>query len=355
MSQYELIDTLERLHETYSERCKRITALLNEVKADYKDQRKAQNRRNRIKDGYVQYRLFYPEDMPPEEAIAPDPPPAVWAIQDSERTRMRSNLNTLNRVVKALHFAAEALQTEPLDAVKLAKGQEMLKALRSALPELPDILGRYEVILQATVERLSITFGATLRDAFAAEGLTLEGRPPHMHVGRFRIALDFTKRTANLSYGKEPVGKSVKLSAELILKAYRAAYKEIYEREMNGEEWIKQLYEAWRTTCFRQGSRESDASLVACYVELALQRQSDSFLRREPRKSLFKEYTRAQFAYDADLFITRRGLRYDGWMPILRTASKAQTSSPERAIWIVSGDTPDIGSYFSTLAFRKDG
>jgi len=357
MSQQELLDHLEQLRERYSEQKRHISALLKEVKTDYDEQRKAYNRRARIKDGYIQYQLFYPDEAPPpEKVLAPDLPPLGYPIEETARSHIRGKERALTSLLEALRAASEALRTEPLDVVKLAKAQELLTKVRPELmPELPDILERYERIVAAETERLGSTFGTRLYEAFAAEGLTLNGRPPHMHIGRFRIALDFTRRVASLFYGKEPVGKSVKLSAELILKAYRAAHKDIYGREMDSGKWIKQLYEAWRTVRFRQGDKGSDANLVACYIEMALQSQTDFFLRREPRKSLFKEYTRAQFAYDVDLFIIRKRLSYDGWAPSLRNADKSQASSPERSIWIVDGETPDGGSYVSTLRFTKEG
>lgn len=356
MSRQELIDLLEQLRERYAERKKHLSALLKEIKTDHEEQRKVLSRRSRVKEGYVQYRLFYPDELPPEEALAPEPPPPVPPVDEATRTRMRSNERALANLVEALSVASKALQNEPLDVVKLAKGQELLAKIKpSLLPEQPAILESYSAILKAESERLGSTFGRILHDAFAAEGLKLEGKPPDMHIGRFRIKLDFLKRSARLFYGKEPVGKSVGLSAELILKEYHAAHREIYEREVDGKDWLKRLYEAWRIVRFRQGDKSSDANLVACYIEMVLRNQPDSFLRREPRKSLFKEYTRAQFAYDVDRFIFRQKLRHDGLTPFLRNASKAQTDSSDRAIWIVDGETPEGGSYMSTLTFRKEG
>ncbi|MFQ3536505.1 MAG: hypothetical protein SNJ58_11570 [Aggregatilineales bacterium] len=354
MSHQELRNLLEQLHEKYNERKRRISALRQEIKTDYEEQRKAHNRRNRIKESYIQYRLFSAED-PPEAVPVSDLPPATYPIAESEHERIRKDERALIKVTKALRFASETLRATPLDVVKLARGQQLLAGLdASVLPELPDILERYERILQAETQRLSSIFGTTLCDSFAAEGLTLEGRPPDMYVGRIRLSLDFTKRTAELLYGKESVFKNIKLSAELILKAYRAAYKSIYERQVDGQAWMKRLYEAWRIVRFQQGNNSPDANLIACYVEMALRDQTDFFLHREPRKKLFKEYTRAQFAYDVDLFVIRQGLHCDGWAPFLRNADKAQARSPERSIWIVKGATPNDGNFVSTLLFRKE-
>lgn len=356
MSQQELLDHLGQLREKYSEQKRHISALLNEVKEDYGAQRKAHDRRARIKEDYIQYQLFYPEEPPPENVLALELPPVAYPVEETALSRIRSKEKALDELLKALRAASEALRTEPLDVVKLAKAQELLTKVKvELLPELPDILERYERIISAETERLGVTFGTTLYEAFAAEGLTLNGRPPYMHVGRFGIALNFTKRTATLFYGKEPLGKGMRLSAELILKAYRAAHKDIYGREVDGEKWIKQLYEAWRVVRFRQEDKNPEANLVACYIEMALQSQSPLFLRREPRKSLFKEYTRAQFAYDVDRFLRRQKLSCDGWVPSLRLASKAQAGSSERSMWIVQGDTPDSGDYMSVLIFRKEG
>jgi hypothetical protein len=349
MSQQELLATIEQLRERYKQQRKLIADLLKDLKTDQDEQRKRRNRYARIKQDYAQYLTLFPSETPLEESLAPEPPPAAWLLPEAERNRLRANHKMLDNLLNALQTASDGLRIEPPDVVKLSKAQETLKR---ALPDLPDLLERYDSVLQKATEDLSIYFGTSLVAAFAAEGLTLEGRPPNMHIGRFAIKLNFAKRAAHILYGKEFVGKA-DLTPEAILKAYRTAHKDVAERQEDGKQWIKMLYEAWRIVRFRQNSKEPAANLVACYVELTLQQQSSNFLKREPRKSLFKDYTRAQFAYDVDLFILRRRLHYDDHIPYLQPAILAQTDSPETSLWIVSGDQPDSGRYYSLLAFKR--
>jgi len=360
MSQQELLATIEQLRERYKQQRKLIADLLKDLKIDQDEQRKRLSRYARVKQDYAQYLTLFPSETPLEESLSPEPPPAAWLLPEAERNRLRTDRDKLDRLLNALQVASDGLRIEPPDVVKLSKAKETLDSLKSIFHELPEPLERYDGVLQKATEDLSIYFGTSLFAAFAAEGLTLEGRPPTMHIGRFVIKLDFAKRAAHILYGKEPVGKPVRLSAELILKAYRAAHKDVVERQEDGEQWIQMLYEAWRTARFRQGIRESDqgnrdsrVNLVACYVELAILRQSRNFLKREPRRSLFKEYTRAQFVHDIDLFISRRQLRHDKFKPVLSVALQAQTDAPESRMWIPYGSKPDDGHYVSSLTFEE--
>lgn len=353
MSQQELLSEIERLREYFSQRRKSVEETLKHLKADYDDQRRRFNRYARLKESYTQYREFFPSEIPLEESLMPDPPPPQHAIIEAERKRLRADSDKLKRVLSALQTAAEALRAEQPDVAKLSDVQKTLSSLQQSHAELSGMLEQYDSFLQPLIDSLNLTFGTTLYNAFAAEGLTLEGRMPSLYIGRFAIKVELTKRSARILYGKEQVGKPVKLSAEAILKAYRAAHKEVAERQENDEQWLKMLYEAWRTVRFRQGTREPSVNIVSCYIELALQRQADHFLRREPRKSLFKEYTRAQFAHDLDLFVIRRRLQHDGFVPNLHTATKSQASSSETSLWVVDGNQPDSGRYYGLLAFNK--
>ncbi len=357
MTQPDLINALEDLRERYTQRRKCIMALNEAAKAERAAQNKLHSTRGKLQEALEQYLELYPEEVPAAfsavEAMPPLPSVA-WLLNDAQRGQLKSEINALDSLIKALKNAIDALSAEPRDVVRLAKTYESLQATKLPVVELPQLLEQYAQVLQTATDQLSASFGTVLRDVFANEGLRLDGRPPIVQVGRFRINLDFAKRRASLAYGKEVMVERMGLSTETILKAYRSAHKALTGRGDDGAKWLEQLYEAWRVVHFRQGSSKADANLVACYIELALQRQATSFLRREPRKTLFKEYTRAQFAYDVDLFINRQRLSHKGFKPTLRVAVQAQTSSPERVMWIVTGETADAGTYMSTLTFTKE-
>ncbi len=357
MTQYDLVNALENLREVYSQRRKRVVALNEAAKAERTAQNNLHSARGKFQEALTQYLALYPEQTPATfSALEPSPalPSVVWLLSDTQRNHLKNESNALDHAIKSFKSALDALSAEPLDVVRLAKAYEALSAIKLPIIELPELLEQYGHVLQEATERLSFSFGGVLRDTFANAGLSIEGRPPSVQIGRFRIDLDFTKRNARLSYGKEVIAERIGLSAEALLKAYQSAHKAIVERESDGAKWLEQLYEAWRTVLFRQNSKATDANLVACYVELALQRQTAAFLRREPKKSLFKDYSRAQFAYDVDLFINQQRLSHKGFRPSLRVAVQAQTGSPERVIWIVSGETADSGSYMSALTFTKE-
>ena len=87
-----------------------------------------------------------------------------------------------------------------------------------------------------------------------------------------------------------------------------------------------------------------------CYYELVLLRQSRTF-HTEPSKRTLVDYSRAQFAYDFYEFAQRQRHAYEGRHVAAHTATKSQTDSADRSIWIVEGSSPHDGHYIGDIEF----
>jgi hypothetical protein len=267
---------------------------------------------------------------------------------------VRREVKALGNVTTALRDAQAALRGEAVDvarlghacaALQVAKVQEGLIA--GLLPGLQEELGQAE-------RALAYTFGEDLRDAFAAQGVTLGGRPPHFEIGRFALDADFVARSASLSYGKTLVVRKVALSVEAVQKAYGREAELIMGRNEDAARWIEQFYAAWEAARHRRDSADQRANIVDCYYELVLLRQSKSF-RSAPSKHSFVDYSRAQFAHDFFEVAHRQRPTYNGLRLFAHGATKSQAQSSERSIWIVEGDSPHDGRYIADVVFTRDG
>jgi hypothetical protein len=87
---------------------------------------------------------------------------------------------------------------------------------------------------------------------------------------------------------------------------------------------------------------------------LVLLRQPRNF-RSAPGKSSFVDYSRAQFAYDFFQFANAQPPpTYKGMKIFGHGATKSQTESVEKSIWIVEGDSPYSGRYIADVVFDRE-
>jgi hypothetical protein len=274
-------------------------------------------------------------------------------VVDPLLPELRREAKALTSVAAALKDALAALRGEAVDVVRLGKAYDALQSSKIQDPALRELLPGLEQELSQAQHALADTFGLALRHALAEQGVELGGRPPRFEIGRFELAANFVSRTATLSYGKELVSKRLSLSIEAAITAYQREAKTIEGRNEDGARWIEQLYVAWDAARRKRGSAELRASIVECYLEIVLLRQSKAF-RSAPSRHDFTDYSRAQFAHDFFEFTGRRPATYKGLRAFGLVATKSQTDSAERSIWIVEGDSPHDGRYIADVKFDKD-
>jgi len=269
---------------------------------------------------------------------------------DPIRPALQRELRGYGKTLTALKEALNALRAES-DVVRLGKAYAQLEAL--AQPEVNPLLPAFQESLKQANDDLAFGFGKQLKEALGGRGLSLTVNGAKYEIGRYEVEVNFTKRAAVLRYGKDIVIPKVTLSVDGVLKAYDAADKLIAQRGEDGAKWIELLYKAWEGLSRKQAGREPSVNLMECYLELVVLRQGRNF-RIEPSKRSFADYTRAQFVYDLDVFLYRGELKYAGQRAYLHGATKSQTDSQERALWVVTGAGPHDGKYVSGIVFEKE-
>lgn len=346
MPRQNLIEDLQALLNTYSQRRRTTDALLRGLKGAHNALTKA----DRALSDY----LDQPSTL--DQAQLDQSQQVMESIQFKDRVYdevqldLRRESKALANQVKALRDASSALEGDLVDLIKLDRAYQALQESPFEDDDLQAIIPGLEHEIEQAQARLGNEFGAALRDALAERGIQIGGRPPRFEVGRFEIEANFVKRTASISYGKTELVPRVKLSLDTLLKAYEREVKAVEERDEDGDRWMQQFYTAYQNA--RDKSKKSSArvSIVDCYYELVLLRQKRGF-NSAPSKRSFVDYNRAQFAYDFFEFAHRQQLTVDGLMVKAHTATKSQADSPSRSIWIVEGDSPHDGQYISDIEF----
>jgi len=343
-----LIETLDRLRESYSQRQKLSANLVTALKRTTS----ALGKTTRTMREYVER----------TQGVAEAAPRALEALATSRlrdealdplQPALRREIKLLTAQTTALKDAANALRGEAVDVVKLGHAVAALEASKLKDPAVTALLPQLAHELAQGQQALGATFGLALRHALAERGITLGGRPPRFELGPFELVADFVSRAATLSYGKNLVVGRIPLSVEAVLKAYDREVNIITGRAENGVEWLKLLHTAWEVVRARRGDGDVRANIVECYYELTLLRQARTF-RFAPSKHTFVDYSRAQFAYDFYQFTHHNKVRYQGLRAFGTVATKSQTDNPERSIWIVTGDNPHLGDYIADVKFDKE-
>lgn len=269
---------------------------------------------------------------------------------DPVRPALQRDLRAYGKTLAALKEALNALRADP-DVNRLTKALSALESLNS--PDVARLLPAFQDRLKQANDDLAFGFGKQLKAALEERGLSLSINGTKYEIGRYEVEVNFAKRTAVLRYGKDVVIPKVSLSVGGVLKARDDADKLIAQRGEEGAKWVEMLYKAWEAVYRKQGGRETSVNLMECYVEMTMLRQARTF-RIEPSKRSFADYTRAQFVYDLDTFIYKGGLTHEGKRAYLHVATKSQTDSQERSLWVVNGAGPHDGKYIANLAFEKE-
>ncbi len=264
---------------------------------------------------------------------------------------LRREVKGLAALVAALKDCTTALRAEPVDVVRLDKALAALQASKE--PGVAEVIPDLQSELDLAQRALGDEFGQKLRGALAEIGVSIGGRPPKFEIGRFELDANFAKRAAVLRYGKDIVAPHVSITVDATIKAYQAAVKALQGRKVDGAEWMAQLYDAYQNVRRKRGIDGDRVNIVDVYVELVILRQGRAF-GVEPSKRTFSDYSRAQFIYDFYEFTSRQRLAHRGQVARVYASTKSQTDSPAKSMWIVEGDSPYDGHFYSDMQFSKE-
>jgi hypothetical protein len=263
---------------------------------------------------------------------------------------LRREIKGLATLIAALKESATALRAEPVDVVRLDKALAAIQASKE--PGVAEVIPELQGELDLAQRALGDEFGQKLRAALQALGVAIGGRPPKFEIGRFELDANFAKRAAVLRYGRDIVAPHVSITVDATVKAYQAAAKAIQGRSVDGAAWIAQLYDAYQNVRRKREISGPRVNIVDVYIELVILRQGRNFAV-EPSKRTFSDYSRAQFIYDFYEFTSRQRLTHQGQVVMVHASTKSQTDSPAKSMWIVQGDSPYDGRYFSDIEFVK--
>lgn len=264
---------------------------------------------------------------------------------------LRREIKTLAALITALKDSATALRAEPVDVVRLDKALAVLQDGKEqpVLDAVPELQKELELAQRA----LGDEFGQKLRTALAAQGVAIGGRPPKFEIGRLELDVNFARRFGVLRYGKDVVAPHIPVTVDATVKAYLAAAKAIEGRTQDGAAWLAQLHEAYQIARRKRNVQSDRINIVDVYLEMVLLRQGRAFAS-EPSKRTFTDYSRPQFIYDFYEFTGRQRLAHQGQIAKLHSATKSQTDSPAKSMWIVEGDSPYDGHFFADIQFVQE-
>ena len=348
MPNQSLIEGLENLLETYTQRRRASDLLLRGLKAS----NDALNKTSRALNDYAAQNSHL--DVQQLEQVQQNFESIQFKdrVYDVVQLDLRRESKALADQIKAIRDAMSALQGDIVDLIKLDRAVQALKGSSVDDSHLDALMPDLNHEIEQAQARLGDEFGEALRDALAEMGVAIGGRPPRFEAGRYEIIANFVNRTAAINYGKTEVVPRVRLSLDTLLKAYQSAVQSIEGRKEDGNRWIEQFYTAWQTAQLKQGKNAARVNIIECYYEMVLLRQKRTF-NSAPSKQSFVDYSRAQFAYDFYEFTHRQRLSYNGLYVAAHTATKSQTDTTSRSLWIVEGSAPHDGRYVADIGFEK--
>lgn len=339
MPNTELITQLEALQASFSQQQKITNILLTTLKNTVTSL-------NKLQRAWGDYAPLAADAEKLAQAQANlETVPFKEQVADLLMPDLRQQLKSQIRVTAALKEAIAALKSDPVEVVKLDRAYQTLQA--DGLEE--ELLVALEQELQEAQAQLGNVFGAALHARLAELGVEMGGRAPRFEAGHFEIIANFVTRKAAIHYGKLEVANNIPISLEAVIRAYQNVVKSITGRNEDGQTWIKQFYTAYDIARRLSDKPSPRVNIVDCYFQMALQRQSRAFAL-EPGKRTISDYRRAQFVYD---FVAFKHLRHEGLSIHVHTATKSQTDSPSKSLWMVDGRTPHDGHYVADIEFVK--
>jgi len=276
----------------------------------------------------------------------------IRAAQDELEPQYKALRSATSALKQALRLASE----DKLDALAMQKTLVKLKQANEQLDSvgMQAATSDFASQTQEALDALAFAFARDLKETFEERGQTVAGRPPTLVVDDLVLNIDIAARKAQWLYGKEPLTKLIPLSINSILKAYDRQRKAIPEREIDVDEFLRELHTAWQDVMEKRSQRPSGGrlSLLEVYSQLVLNRQAARFWNA-PSRSTFRDYARPLFVRDLVLARQSPTVTVDGQMLHwqLGVATKSQAESASRSIWIP--DSALEGAYYATIAFEE--
>lgn len=270
----------------------------------------------------------------------------VLSQLEAAQAELEPQFMALRSVTGALKTAVSLAAADKADALPMHKALLKLQAAAEQVENetLAAAVTSFAAATQAALDNLAYDFAKDLREAFAARGETVGGRPPTLTVGLLTFNINMAARKGQWLYGKEALTKPIPLSLVGIIRAYDQQVKRLMNRQLEAG-FVAELQKAWQDCVDKRKQRPSGGrvNIVEVYSQLILNRQNTRFWNA-PSRSTFKDYERELFVRDLAL------VRAQGDAPFqLGVATKSQTEQTNRSIWLP--ETAVDGQYYSDISF----
>jgi hypothetical protein len=262
---------------------------------------------------------------------------------------LRREIKSLATLIAALKESATALRAEPVDVVRLDKALAAIQASKE--PGVAEVVPELQGELDLAQRALGDEFGQKLRAALQALGVAIGGRPPKFEIGRFELDANFAKRACRAALrqghrGAPRVDHGGRHGQGVSGRGQGDPGAQRGRRGVDGAA-VRRLPDVRRKREI-SGSR---VNIVDVYMELVILRQGrlcrraeQAHLQRLQPRPVHLRFLRVHQPPAADApGAGRQGAR----------ATKSQTDSPAKSMWIVEGDSPYDGRYFSDIEFVK--
>lgn len=269
--------------------------------------------------------------------------------------QLAPQFKALKEATGALQTAVKTANTDKPEALAMQKALVKLQQAAELVEDatLKTAVATFAHDTQQALDALAFEFARDVKDAFAAQGQTVNGRPPTLAIGDFVLNIDIATRKAQWLYGKEELTRPMPLSVSALLKAYGQQQKALIQRDPDPK-FLSELYQAWRNlmderTRAPAGNR---LNLIDTYNKMTMNRQNARFWNA-PSRSTFKDYPRPIFVRDLVLAQGNPTVSSDGQSFRLRlgVATKSNAGNANRSIWLPS--SPLEGDYYSDITFEE--
>lgn len=265
----------------------------------------------------------------------------------SAQQELTPQFSALRAVMGALKGASRLAAEDKADALPMKKALTKLETAAANVENdaLDQAVAAFAAVTQTALDNLAFDFAKDLRDAFAARGEIVEGRPPILTVGLLTFQINIAARKGQWLYGKEALTKPIPLSLTGILKAYDKQVKRIVKRSINADGVTAELHKAWQDCLDKRKNppRGNRINLVEVYSQMTLNRQGARFWNA-PSRQTFKDYERVLFIRDLAL-LNDAGIRSFR----LGAATKSLADQASKSVWLPTSALD--GQYYSDITF----
>lgn len=231
-------------------------------------------------------------------------------------------------------------------AGQLAAGGVAARAVASALQRVRSWMTEQREVLQSRL-------GKDLKHACAAADLEFRvvsrEDPIEVRIPPLAVTIDKKRGQAEVLFARQPL-QTCRADAADIVSTHGKVLKRL-ETPFKPEQFFQRCLTAWRAARASLGSKATERVEILDFLPyLALEMQSARY-RGDPIAKNFKDYPRAQFAYDVLRLRRAGGLSQDGMRLNLGVATGTTASQKKRVIYFE--DENGAGEFKLTVFFTS--